>query len=44
MKMKAKNATFYLPFDIIKMIEKAAKLGRKSKSSIVAEAVKKVCK
>ena len=44
MKMKAKNATFYLPFDIIKMIEKAAKLGRKSKSAIVAEAVKKVYK
>jgi len=44
MKMKAKNATFYLPFDIIKMIEKAAKIGRKSKSAIVAEAVKKVYK
>ena len=44
MKMKAKNATFYLPFDIIKMIEKAAKIGRKSKSAIVTEAVKKVCK
>ena len=44
MKMKPKNATFYLPFDIIKMIEKAAKLGRKSKSAIVAEVVKKVYK